>query len=90
MGEVIEGGKVKQMTNIIWFVFIVWFCSNLLSQLAYIIAYGLPYDGVSMLKSLGPIYYIAIIFEVLMWLFIGGIIGKKALEKVNSPFSNPV
>ena len=55
MGEVIEGGKVKQMTNIIWFVFIVWFCSNLLSQLAYIIAYGLPYDGVSMLKSLGPI-----------------------------------
>ena len=90
MGEVIEGGKVKQMTNIIWFVFIVWFCSNLLSQLAYIIAYGLPYDGVSMLKSLGPIYYFAIIFEVLMRLFIGGIIGKKALEKVNSPFSNPV
>ena len=89
MGEVIEGGKVKQMTNIIWFVFIVWFCSNLLSQLAYIIAYGLPYDGVSMLKSLGPIYYFATIFEVLMWLFIGGIIGKKALEKVNSPFSNP-
>ena len=31
MGEVVEGGKVKQMTNIIWFVFIVWFCSNLLS-----------------------------------------------------------
>ena len=74
----------KKWTNFGWFVFIVWFCSNLLSQLAYIIAYGLPYDGISMLKSLGPIYYIAIIIEIAMWLFLGGFIGKKVLKKLDS------
>jgi len=89
MGDVTDGGKISQITNLTWFIFIVWFCSNLLSQLAYIIAYGLPYDGISMLKSLGPIYYVAVIFEVLMWLFIGGIIGKKALDKISSPVVNP-
>ena len=90
MGGSNDGGKISQITNLTWFIFIVWFCSNLLSQLAYIIAYGLPYDGISMLKSLGPIYYVAVIFEVLMWLFIGGIIGKKALDKISSPVTNPI
>lgn len=90
MGDVTDSGKISQITNLTWFIFIVWFCSNLLSQLAYIIAYGLPYDGISMLKSLGPIYYVAVIFEVLMWLFIGGIIGKKALDKISSPVTNPI
>lgn len=88
MGETINGVKTKQISNFIWFVFIIWFCSNLLSQLAYIFAYGLPYDGISMLKTLGPIYYLAIIFEVLMWLFVGGLVGKKVLEKINSPSLN--
>ena len=69
MGDTTDGGKINQITNLTWFIFIVWFCSNLLSQLAYIIAYGLPYDGISMLKSLGPIYYVAVIFEVLNILF---------------------
>ena len=90
MGDANDGGKISQITNLTWFIFIVLFCSNLLSQLAYIIAYGLPYDGISMLKSLGPIYYVAVIFEVLMWLFIGGIIGKKALDKISSPVTNPI
>ena len=90
MGDTTDGGKINQITNLTWFIFIVWFCSNLLSQLAYIIAYGLPYDGISMLKSLGPIYYVAVIFEVLMWLFIGGIIGKKAFDKISSNVANPI
>tara|TARA_B100000579_G_C22448601_1_gene673237 strand:- start:343 stop:615 length:273 start_codon:yes stop_codon:yes gene_type:complete len=88
MGEMTNSGKTKQISNFIWLVFIIWFCSNLLSQLAYIFAYGLPYDGISMLKTLGPIYYLAIIFEVLMWLFIGGLVGKKALEKISGPSIN--
>ena len=76
--------RSKKWTNFGWFVFIVWFCSNLLSQLAYIIAYGLPYDGISMLNSLGPVYYIAIFIEIAMWLFLGGFIGKKVLKKFDS------
>lgn len=74
--------KSEKLTNFGWFVFIVWFCSNLLSQLAYIIAYGLPYDGISMMQSLGPVYYIAIFIEIIMWLFLGSFIGKKVLNKV--------
>ena len=85
MGEAIESGKIKYVSNLVWFVFIIWFCSNLLSQLAYIFAYGLPYDGISMLKTLGRFYYLAIIFEVLMWLFVGGIVGKKAFDKISNP-----
>ena len=84
MGRDRNSGKSKKLTNFGWFVFIVWFCSNLLSQLAYIIAYGLPYDGISMLQSLGPIYYVAILIEVMMWLFVGGFVGKKVLNKINT------
>ena len=84
MGRDENSGKSKKLTNFGWFVFIVWFCSNLLSQLAYIIAYGLPYDGISMLQSLGPIYYVAILIEVMMWLFVGGFVGKKVLNKINT------
>ena len=84
MGGDESSGKSKKLTNFGWFVFIVWFCSNLLSQLAYIIAYGLPYDGISMLQSLGPIYYVAILIEVMMWLFVGGFVGKKVLNKINT------
>ena len=84
MGRDRNSGKSKKLTNFGWFVFIVWFCSNLLSQLAYIIAYGLPYDGISMLQSLGPIYYVAIFIEVMMWLFVGGFVGKKVLNKINT------
>ena len=84
MGGDESSDKSKKLTNFGWFVFIVWFCSNLLSQLAYIIAYGLPYDGISMLQSLGPIYYVAILIEVMMWLFVGGFVGKKVLNKINT------
>ena len=88
MGSVNELGESKKLMNFGWFVFIVWFCSNLLSQLAYIIAYGLPYDGISMLQSLGPVYYIAIVIEVAMWIFLGGFIGKKVLSKFNTASIN--
>ena len=89
MGRDEEDSKSKNLTNFGWFVFIVWFCSNLLSQLAYIIAYGLPYDGISMLQSLGPVYYVAIFIEIVMWLFLGGIVGKKVLNKINTVAISP-
>jgi hypothetical protein len=80
MGKLYLDAKTNHMTKIAWFFFIVWFCSNLLSQAAYIAVYGLPYDGISMLQSLGPIYYVAISIEVMMWLFVGGFVGKKVLN----------
>ena len=53
--------------NILWFAVLVWFSSSLLSQSAYIAIHGLPYDAVTMLKSLGPFYYLVVALELAMW-----------------------
>ena len=88
MGSKALRTQSDKITRLAWFLFTIWFCSNLLSQVAYIAVYGLPYDGLSMLAALGPIYYAAIIIELAMWVFIGGFLGKKVINKVsanNSP-----
>ncbi len=48
----------------------IWFVSNLFSQMFYIGIYGSPYDGVDMLKSLGPIYYFVFLIEALLWVWV--------------------
>ena len=48
----------------------IWFTANLISQLLFISHYGNPYDGISMLASLGPIYYAIIIAELLLWMWL--------------------
>ncbi|MEC8398121.1 MAG: hypothetical protein VXZ34_00885 [Candidatus Thermoplasmatota archaeon] len=54
--------------NILWFAVLIWFSSSLLSQSAYMAIHGLPYDAVSMLKSLGPVYYLVVVLEITLWL----------------------
>ena len=48
----------------------IWFLANLLSQLAYISSYGIPYDGIIMLESLGPLYYAIIAIELFLWIWL--------------------
>ena len=55
------------MGNILWFAVLVWFSSSLLSQSAYMAIHGLPYDAISMLESLGPVYYLVVVLELVMW-----------------------
>lgn len=55
------------MGNILWFAVLIWFSSSLLSQSAYMATHGLPYDAVSMLKSLGPVYYLVVLMEITLW-----------------------
>ena len=55
------------MGNILWFAVLIWFSSSLLSQSAYMATHGLPYDAVSMLKSLGPVYYLIVLMEITLW-----------------------
>ena len=55
------------MGNILWFAVLIWFSSSLLSQSAYMATHGLPYDAVSMLKSLGPVYYLVVLMEIMLW-----------------------
>lgn len=56
------------MGNILWFAVLVWFSSSLLSQSAYMAVHGLPYDAVTMLRTLGPVYYAVVVLETAMWL----------------------
>ena len=53
--------------NILGFAVLIWFSSSLLSQSAYMATHGLPYDAVSMLKSLGPVYYLVVLMEITLW-----------------------
>lgn len=64
-------------SNLLMFTLAIWFCANLLSQSAFIAVNGLPYDALEMLKSLGPIYYVIFVAELLLWIFAGGWIVKK-------------
>lgn len=50
--------------------------------------HGLPYDAVSMLKSLGPFYYLIIALELAMW---GGLLvmGWLKLSRARQPKSTP-
>lgn len=63
--------------NILWFAVLVWFSSSLLSQSAYIAIHGLPYDAMTMLKSLGPFYYLVVALELAMW---GGLLTMAWLK----------
>ena len=71
-------------SNYMIFTLVIWFCANLLSQSVFIAINGLPYDAVSMLKSLGPIYYFILIGELLLWVVAGGWVVKKFTRLVSS------
>jgi hypothetical protein len=67
MKEVLRTSKDWPMGNILWFAVLIWFSSSLLSQSAYMAIHGLPYDAVSMLKTLGVVYYLVVLVELSMW-----------------------
>ena len=73
--------------NILWFAVLVWFSSSVLSQSAYMAIYGLPYDAVSMLESLGPFYYVIIALEIAMW---GGLLVMGWLKLSRARRADPV
>lgn len=62
----------------------VWIASNLISQFLYIVSHGSPYDGLLLLQSLGPIYYLIVITELLLWAFALIFISRNAIKLVNS------
>lgn len=69
------------MSNVLWFAVLVWFSSSLLSQAAYMAVHGLPYDSITLLKTLGPFYYIFIAVEVGFWLAIAVTVAVRSLRK---------
>ena len=65
-------------------ILVIWIMSNLISQFLYIVSHGSPYDGLLLLQSLGPIYYLIVITELLLWAFALIFISRNAIKLVNS------
>ena len=80
--------KQRWMPNLMIVILAVWFVANLLSQLVYISINGTPYDGVAMLTSLGQIYYFIIAIEVILWLYLSGLLIVKLIKHTTQNHSN--
>lgn len=78
------------MGNILWFAVLIWFSSSLLSQSAYMAIHGLPYDAVSMLKTLGPAYYLVVVVELSMWAGLLAMGWMKVNRSRRAPSASPV
>ena len=80
--------KQRWMPNLMIVILAVWFVANLLSQLVYISINGTPYDGVAMLTSLGQIYYFIIAIELILWLYLSGLLIVKLIKHTTQSHSN--
>ena len=76
----VEKSNVIRISPLMIVILAIWFTANLISQLLFISHYGNPYDGISMLASLGPIYYAIIIAELLLWTWLAGFLIIKSLN----------
>ena len=84
----LEMFKQRWMPNLMIVILAVWFVANLLSQLVYISINGTPYDGVAMLTSLGQIYYFIIAIELILWLYLSGLLIVKLIKHATQNYSN--
>ena len=84
----LEMFKQRWMPNLMIVILAVWFVANLLSQLVYISINGTPYDGVAMLTSLGQIYYFIIAIELILWLYLSGLLIVKLIKHATQNHSN--
>jgi hypothetical protein len=90
MGKTSESREEWKLGTIFWFAVVVWFSSSLLSQAAYMAFYGVPYDAVALLREFGPLYYVVLIFELLMWAGIASVAIMRFAKKMVPKFQSPL
>lgn len=73
--------KVISSSVLFWMVSI-WIASNLFSQAVYIGFNGTPYSGIEMIQSLGPWYYVVVVFEILAWIIVGIHLSLKVIRNL--------
>jgi hypothetical protein len=42
---------------------------------------GVPYDAVALLQNLGPVYYLVLAIELVVWIILGSLLVKKVVTK---------
>ena len=62
-----------------------WSAANLFAQAIYMGFNGVPFDGIAMIDSLGSWYYLLVIVEVAVWMYVAVYFGKRFLSKMNPP-----
>ena len=90
MGKTAKPREEWKSGTLFWFAVVVWFSSSLLSQVAYMAFYGVPYDAVALLKEFGPLYYAILIIELLVWAGIGSAMFMKVARKFVPKFQSPI
>ena len=76
--------------KLLWFVILVWFSSSLMSQALYMGFYGMPYDSIDLLGGVGPVYYLLILIELVMWALLAVLSLSKVMRRVKLKSSNMV
>ena len=74
-------GDTLTMTTVLRYAVFIWFASSLLSQSLYMALNGVPYDALTLLKDLGPLYYVVLVVELFVWICIGSLVVKKIAKK---------
>ena len=73
--------KALTMSTVMWYAIFVWFASSLFSQSLYMAFNGVPYDAVALLQNLGPVYYLVLAIELVVWISLGSLLVKKVVNK---------
>ncbi|MDB2457501.1 hypothetical protein N9W77_00130 [bacterium] len=73
--------RTLTMSTVMWYAIFVWFASSLFSQSLYMAFNGVPYDAVALLQNLGPVYYIVLAIELVVWISLGSLLVKKVVTK---------
>jgi hypothetical protein len=81
MGSSETNIRALTMSTVMWYAIFVWFASSLFSQSLYMAFNGVPYDAVALLQNLGPVYYIVLAIELVVWISLGSLLVKKVVTK---------
>ena len=73
--------RALTMSTVMRYAIFVWFASSLFSQSLYMAFNGVPYDAVALLQNLGPVYYIVLAIELVVWISLGSLLVKKVVTK---------
>jgi len=68
---------------LLWMV-MSWSAANLFAQAIYMGINGVPFDGFAMINSLGNWYYLIVVVEIAVWMYVAMYFAKRFLSKVDS------
>ena len=69
-------------SSLLFWMVSIWIASNLFSQAIYMGFNGTPYNGIEMIQSLGPWYFVLVALEILAWIFVAIHLSLKVIRNL--------